>query len=506
VSEAAILARPASAWQRHLPATALTVAGLLLLFGRDAADMATIWWSSSTYEHCLLILPLIGWLVWQRRAVLAGIEPKGWAPPLLWAAAGALGWLVGEAGDVALPRDLGLVMMVQGAVAAMLGRGAAAALLFPLFYLVALVPAGDFIVPPLQTVTARICMVLLHLFRVPATIDGVFITTPAGWFKVAEACSGAKFLIAMIALGMLVAHVGFRSWPRRILFLLACIVMPVLANGVRAFGTIYVAGFVGVGAAGGFDHIVYGWFFFAAVIAALMAAAWRFFDRPADAPPVDPQAVARQAALQRRETGLPILLAAILAIALAPVAWSRIAVASGTAPIAAAAHLPEVPGWSRVPATGGTPWRPRFDGADRLLLQRYRDAQGREVDLAVALYAAQAHGRALVGYGHGAVDPDGPWAWASDRPAPENAKAEHITAPAVSREVVSFYRVGGMQTGSPARVKIETLRHHLLGGHQSAAALLVSAEDGRGGRPAVDAFLAALGPAGPMLDRIAEGR
>ena len=45
-------------------------------------------------------------------------------------------------------------------------------------------------------------MALLHLVQVSARIDGVFITTPGGWFKVAEACSGAKFLIAMIALGV----------------------------------------------------------------------------------------------------------------------------------------------------------------------------------------------------------------------------------------------------------------------------------------------------------------
>jgi exosortase A len=494
-------------WRRPLVACGLAVVGLLALFARDVGDMAAIWWRSSTYEHCLLVLPLIGWLVWQRRVILADVTPRGWAPALGWIALGALVWLVGEAGDVALPRDLGLVLMVQGAVAATLGRGAAAALLFPLFYLVALVPAGDAVVPPLQTATAKICMALLHLFGVPATIDGVFITTPAGWFKVAEACSGAKFLIAMIALGLLVANVGFRSWPRRIAFLAVCVVVPVLANGVRAFGTIYVASFVGTAAAGGIDHLVYGWFFFAAVIALVMAGAWRFFDRPAGAPPVDLRAVAHQAARQTRAIASPLILGAIALIALAPLLWSRVAIASGTATVATAAHLPDVAGWTRIPATGATPWRPRFDGADRLLVQRYRNAAGEEADLAVALYAAQRHGRALVGYGHGAVDPDGPWAWASDQPAPDDmARAEHITAPGVSREVLSFYRVGTMQTGSPARVKIETLRRHLLGGDQSAQALLVSAESGRGGRAAVDAFLARLGPVGLVLDRITQGR
>ncbi|MGN6123709.1 MAG: exosortase A, partial [Sphingomonas oligoaromativorans] len=250
-------------WPRHVVGLGVVVVGLLALFARDAGDMAAIWWTSSTYEHCLVILPIVGWLVWQRAPVLAEVRPKAWALPLLWVAAGAFGWLLGEAAGVAVVRHLALVMMIQGATAVMLGRGALAALLFPLSYALFLVPAGDMLVPPLQTLTARICMVLLGVVQVPAHLDGVFITTPGGWFKVAEACSGAKFLIAMTALGVLVANLGFRSWRRRAMFMLLAVIAPVLANGIRAFGTIWVAQYKGAAVAGSFDHIVYGWIFFA---------------------------------------------------------------------------------------------------------------------------------------------------------------------------------------------------------------------------------------------------
>ena len=58
----------------------------------------------------------------------------------------------------------------------------------------------------------------------------------------------------------------------------------ILANGVRAWGTIFVAQYVGAERAGGFDHIVYGWVFFAVVIAAVLGVAWRYFERePAEA-------------------------------------------------------------------------------------------------------------------------------------------------------------------------------------------------------------------------------
>jgi EpsI family protein len=398
-------------------------------------------------------------------------------------------------------------MMIQGAVAVMLGRGAVAALLFPLFYAIFLVPAGDMLVPPLQTLTARICMVLLGVVQVPAHLDGVFITTPGGWFKVAEACSGAKFLIAMIALSVLVANLGFRSWGRRAAFLLLGVVAPVLANGIRAFGTIWVAQYRGAAAAGSFDHIVYGWIFFAIVILIVLAAGWRFFDKPATAPPVDRLAVLAEAEKQRSTLPLALAGLAILAVAAIAPLWSTAAIRSGAEPIPVTVHLPTVAGWTPVASVDGTPWKPRFDGADRLLIARYRDAAGAEVDLAVALYAAQGRGRSLVGYGHGAVDPDGAWSWAANLPAPPGAQAERIEAPgAVSRTVFSFYTVGRMETGSAARVKLETLRHHLLGGSQRAAALLVSSEDRRGGRVAVERFLTALGPADKAIDQIAAGR
>lgn len=507
----AVISRPSrirlAGWRLHGLALGFVVVALLALFARDATDMATIWWTSSTYEHCLVILPIVGWLVWQRRDVLAAVEPCAWSWPLVWVAIGALGWLVGEAGGVAVARHLGLVLMLQGAVAVVLGRGATAALLFPLFYALFLVPAGDMLVPPLQTLTARICMLLLDLVRVPAHLDGVFITTPGGWFKVAEACSGAKFLIAMIALGALAAHLGFLSWRRRAVFMLACIVVPVAANGVRAFATIWIAQFRGAEAAAGIDHVVYGWIFFAIVIALVLAISWRFFDRPATAPAVDEEAVRRAAVGQGARMPLLAAVLAMLAIAGAAPLWSAIVLADGTEVIPPTAHLPEVVGWTRTDAGSEAPWQPRFDGADRLLIGHYRDAAGAHVELAVALYAAQTRGRSLVGYGHGAVDPNGHWSWAADRPAPAGARAERIEAPgAISREVVSVYRVGSMVTGSAARVKLETLRRHLLGGRQGAAALLVSAEDRRGGRAAIDRFLAALGPADGVIDRVRAGR
>ncbi len=475
-------------WREHVAVLAATVAALLVLFARDAAAMAHQWWASSTYQHCLFILPIVAWLVWQRHREVARVEPRAWLPGLLFVALAAFLWLIGEAAGVALVRHAALIALVQASVLAILGPAAVRALLFPLFYLVFLVPFGDEFVPPLQTVTAKITMALLHISGVPARIDGVFITTPSGWFEVAEACSGVKFLVAMVAYGALVANVCFRSWPRRIAFMGLCVVAPILANGVRAFATIYAAHLTSVAAATGFDHIVYGWFFFAFVMALVIAIGWRFFDRRIG----DPWLTAIPRAVGKPRNALAVALAA-LGIAALPIVWNGTVIATQRRPLPHQVFLPQVARWTQVTNTGCHPWTPRFDGADHRLYGRYRDASGRQVDVAIALYGWQGEGRKLAGFGQGAADPDHKWAWAANALAPPGGKAERILAPGrVAREALTFYVLAGGATGDAMTVRLRTLRAHLLGGDQRAGVVIVSAVEPNA-RPAVDAFLTAFG-------------
>ena len=496
-------AETAHGWRRHLISLGAVATSILLLFHRDAIDMATIWWRSATFNHCLLIPPIVAWLVWQRLPELRRLAPAAWAPGLVLVGGGGLLWLLGEAGGVALARHLALVAMLQGAVIATLGRSVSRGLAFPLFYLLFMVPAGEEIVPLMQTVTAEMSMALLGLAGIPAHIEGIFITTPAGLFEVAEACSGVRFLIAMVAYGVLVANVCFRSWSRRILFVVAATVIPILANGVRAWGTIYIAEQTGIEFAVGFDHILYGWIFFAIVIVLIMAAGWPFFDRRIADPWFDPAALAGPAGAPRRT---PQVAAAAVALAAIAPLWSAAVASAGTSPPPADIALPQVGGWTRVEGEGGRPWQPHFAGADILRMGRYRNQAGQEVDLAIALFARQQEGREIVGYGQGAVAPEGAWAWAEDAVPAAGGKAERIASHDDLREVVTFYRVGRIVTGSAAAVKLETIRTRLLGGPQRAVAVLVSAPAPARGvspRPAIDAFLSSLGPVAPLADRAA---
>ncbi len=278
-------------WRAALMRLALAVTAIVAMTWPAWAEMVRQWWDSSTYNHILLIPAILAWLVWQRGPQLAQLTPRAWPLAFAWLALGAALWASGTILAINTFAQAGAVVMLQGAVAAVLGVRVAAGLLFPLAYMAFLVPFGDEIVPALQAITAKLAIALTHWSGVPARIDGVFIDTPVGLFKVAEACSGVKFLVAMVALGTLVAQVCFKSWNRRAALILAAVVVPIVANGVRAWGTIYIAQSQGVAFAEGFDHIVYGWVFFAVVMALVLGVAWRFFDRAPDEPLIDAAAL-----------------------------------------------------------------------------------------------------------------------------------------------------------------------------------------------------------------------
>jgi exosortase A len=489
-------------WRRHAAILGGVAILLLLLFRSDAAGLAKIWWTSTTFGHCLFIAPVIAWLVWNRRVELAQVAPVAWWPGLTLVAVGGFGWLLGDAASVALARHLGLVMMLQGAVVTILGPNVARALLFPLCYAFFLVPFGEGLEGPLQTVTVGMTMPLLHLFGVPAQVDGVLITIPNGYFEVAEACSGAKFVIAMIAYGALVANVCFTAWTRRAIFMVVALIVPVLANGLRAFGTIYAAHLTSVARATGMDHIVYGWIFFGVVMAAVIAIGWRWFDRAPDAPVFDPTTL--QAEPKRR---IDVLIAAALVLTVAGTftAWSA-AIAGRAQLLPNAISLPEVPGWHRAPMSIRAPWSPYYPGADHFLIGRYDNGSGDVVDLAIAVYGSQHEGKELVSFGTGAIREDDVWVRIEDLPDLVGGAAMRVTAPGpVERQIVTWYRVGNVVTHNDKRAKLETLEAKLLGGPQRAVAVHVSAEErpGRNPRAAMERFVRALGPIDRLADRSA---
>ncbi len=265
------MAESAVALDRVSVRNSLWVAGLfclalLFIYHQTALSMVYIWSRSETFAHGFMILPISLWLIWTRRDLLGPVTPE----PALWVALlviplGLL-WLLAWLVDVAVIQQLALVaMMVTGAWAIM-GHQLGKVLCFPMFFLFFAVPMGEGLIAPMMEFTATSTVWMIQMTGIPVYREGLFFTLPSGNWSVVEACSGVRYIIASVTVGTLYAYLTYRSWTRRVLFVLVSAIVPVFANTVRAYIIVMLGHMSNMTIATGADHLIYGWVFFGLVI------------------------------------------------------------------------------------------------------------------------------------------------------------------------------------------------------------------------------------------------
>lgn len=492
----------ADRWRYHLVLLAVTWTAIATVFADDIVAMVASWSRTGAFNHCFLILPLVVWIVWRRRVELTRLAPEfSWTGVAIIGAAGLIR-AAGEAGYVALLRQAGAVIAAQGAVVALLGRPVSRALLFPLLFALFLIPAGSELEPLLQHWTADAAVALLRFAGTPASVQGVVIGTPAGLFRVAEACSGVGFLLAMAAFSALVGLLCFRSTNRRLLFFAAAMTAALLANVLRAFLIMQAANIFGIQSSFVSDHLLYGWVLFALILVLLWLAASRWFDRATDDRDIDPAQV--QGAVRRRRPAR--YLAGVSAALLLPQLWLGLTAPAADPPSPMLIE-PAVAGWQRVMIDADPHWSPRFEGATWIGQWRFANAEGRTVDLAVVQFDRQDEGTEIVGFGQGAVgiEVESGWYGAGIAPPPEAGSGEWLrSASGRSRYAATFYLVGDLVTGSRMLAKGATMAMRLLTGRGTGASVVIVSADGETPEQAALSaarFLKAAGSAKEIADR-----
>ena len=258
--------QPVYSWRIALPALLLSWAWILFLYRDTGLAMVTIWYRSETFAHGFVVPPIALWLIWRRRHDLALLVPRP-APILLLPVAGlALMWLLGDLVAVNSVTQLAFTALLVFAVPAVLGLQVARAIFFPLAFMFFAVPIGDFMLPQLMDWTAYFTIAALRLSGVPVYREGLQFVIPSGNWSVVEACSGVRYLIASVTVGTLFAYLNYRSTKRRVLFVIVSILVPIVANWMRAYMIVMLGHLSGNKIAVGVDHLIYGWVFFGVVI------------------------------------------------------------------------------------------------------------------------------------------------------------------------------------------------------------------------------------------------
>lgn len=460
--------------------------------------MVRIWYNSATYGHGFLIPPIVGYLVWRRRVQLARLAPRPSVVGVLWLAGAAGVWLVGAAADTNLLKHFGFVLMVQGAAMAILGLTAARLLWFPLLYLLFMVPFGDFAIQPLQELTAHYTTALVSATGIPVYMENWLIIIPGGSFLVAEACAGVRFLIASVALGVLICDLMFvRRW-KWALFIALSAAVPIVANVFRAYGIVMIAHLSDFELAVGVDHLVYGFIFLSFVMLLLIAIAFALrdpeadMDRGADAVPqagrsdqADP-AAGRWPWRQAAGVGAAALVLAVGVNAYAGYINRPSEAAALSLP------APSIGGDWELSVGAPEMWSGDFPAADAQ--QRWTFSNGAtQLSLFIAYYREEHPGKELVSFENSIMPPD--WKIIRSGAAPKSAEPlppprRHVVSRGLAQRTLwSWYWVGGQMHAKPAQAKLAALRAKLFGGERRAAFVALAAPPDEGGFAAVQDFV-----------------
>ncbi len=371
----------------------LTVAVLLLLtalFWPTFYSMVEIWERSETFAHGYLIIPISVWLIWRRRELLAQIRPRVDLRGLVVLGLAGAGWLLADAGSVNVVAQYALITMLIAAIWTLLGAAFVRAALFPLMFLFFAVPVGEFLIQPLMGVTADFTVAMLQLTGIAVYREGMFFSIPSGDWSVVEGCSGLRYLIASITLGVLYAYLTYRSWKRRLLFSIAAMIVPVFANSGRAYMIVMIAHLSDMKLALGVDHYIYGWVFFGLVMLLLfwIGSFWREDDKP-EPGVASPPARTMAATPVRPRFQATIAVLAVAGLWPAYASWLE----SRPLPPLPALQVEAQGGWQ--PGGTFTSWVPHWVGADRQLRASFAQA-GHNVLLELNYYATQRQDAELV--------------------------------------------------------------------------------------------------------------
>lgn len=250
----------------------------VVLFFQTVSSLFTTWIEAETYTHGLIVFPMAMWMAWGKRTQWSRLPITPCYLALVPLVLACCLWGLGSLGSVQVVQHFAIILMFVCAFTTLVGYPVVKSILFPVLFLFFAVPMGQALVPILMAYTAEALHWLLQLTGIPVYRDGMFFSLPSGNWSVAEACSGIRYLIASFCLGCLFAYLNYHSTFKRLLFVLLSILVPIIANGLRAFLIVMLGHWSNMTLAVGVDHLIYGWLFFGVVMCVLFVVGARWQD------------------------------------------------------------------------------------------------------------------------------------------------------------------------------------------------------------------------------------
>ncbi|RJP61322.1 MAG: exosortase/archaeosortase family protein [Candidatus Auribacter fodinae] len=248
---------------------------IIALFYTPFAYMVTEWRAriAGSYTPGPFVPLVSGYIIWQKRHELAKLvlSPTKWGYFVICLA--LILHVLAQIGDLQRISIMAFIIFTGGIMLVMLGGQVTYRLLFPLCFLVFMVPMeflDGLIGVKLRMIASQWAAIILDLLgysiiRIGTQIEMIGIFS----FDVAAPCSGLKSLVSLTALGIAFAYLTQKSQWKRALIAVSALPIAIIANVFRVVLIGLIAASLGKDMALGFFHSFSGFFLFTFALLAL---------------------------------------------------------------------------------------------------------------------------------------------------------------------------------------------------------------------------------------------
>jgi exosortase len=224
--------------KQDLTRLGIVTAVVLLTYIPTFQWMLSRWNARDTYySHGILVPFISAFIIWHKRKVLRALSVSPSTTGWFYFIPAILVHAVSTVLQVGFASGFALIPILVGLVLLFLGKDFLKQLLFPILFLLFMVPAPEVAIVNtsfrLKLFAAQVSTAIIKGLGVPAIREGSLIRTQHASLMVEDPCSGIRSLIALIALGALMAYFGNLSKVKKNILFASSIPIAVSTNIVR---------------------------------------------------------------------------------------------------------------------------------------------------------------------------------------------------------------------------------------------------------------------------------
>jgi exosortase len=228
---------------RHIFFLVFSLATLAIFF-TPLLDLFRNSFHNELYSHIVLIPFISGYFLYEKRKELFNNPDYSFRPGIAALLAGIVLFFIGRSQATVLTQNdylsvtiLAALVFWLGGITLFYGIKSFRVALFPLLFLLLMVPVPEFIMDKLiyslQVCSTEATYVFLTIAGIPIIRDGFVFNLPGINIEVAKECSGIRSTLSLFIIGILSCYLFLKTWRSRGLLLLFLFPLAIFKNGLR---------------------------------------------------------------------------------------------------------------------------------------------------------------------------------------------------------------------------------------------------------------------------------